>query len=244
MTASAFTTPAGLVVPAVTANEMREIDRIAIEETGPNLFQMMENAGRNLAVHVMSVLGSGWRDRPIVILAGTGGNGGGGVCAGRHLANRGGDVVVVVTAEDGMGEVPAQQLATYRGTSGRVVTPGEVDEIEASLIVDALVGYSLGGPPRGTVGDLVSWADEFEAPVVALDVPSGVHATTGDTPGAKVMATETLTLALPKTGLDVGAVGRLVLADIGIPAETYRRAGLEVPASLFGDRHTVPLEPT
>jgi hypothetical protein len=72
-------------VPAVTAAEMREIDRIAAGETGPNLFQMMENAGRNLALQAIEVLGPDWRERHILVLAGGGGNGGGGICAARHL---------------------------------------------------------------------------------------------------------------------------------------------------------------
>jgi NAD(P)H-hydrate epimerase len=62
---------------------MREIDRIAIEDTGSNLFQMMENAGRNLALHALDVLGTDWRDRHTLVLAGAGGNGGGGICAAR-----------------------------------------------------------------------------------------------------------------------------------------------------------------
>ena len=82
-----FSTPSGVEVPAVTTDQMREIDRIAMEETGPNLFQMMENAGRNLAEMAIECLGANWRQAKIVVLAGTGGNGGGGITAARHLAN-------------------------------------------------------------------------------------------------------------------------------------------------------------
>ena len=72
-----FSTPSGVEVPTVTTDQMREIDRIAMEETGPNLFQMMENAGRNLAEMAMECLGATWRQAKIVVLAGSGGNGGG-----------------------------------------------------------------------------------------------------------------------------------------------------------------------
>jgi NAD(P)H-hydrate epimerase len=68
---------------------VREIDRIAAEETGPNLFQMMENAGRNLSPQAIEVLGPDWREQHMLVLAGGGGNGGGSLCAARHLANRG-----------------------------------------------------------------------------------------------------------------------------------------------------------
>src|SRR5262249_14288521 len=81
-------TDSGIEVPVVTTEQMREIDRIAIDETGPNLFQMMENAGRNLALQVMDILGGKWNSASVVVLAGGGGNGGGGICAARHLANR------------------------------------------------------------------------------------------------------------------------------------------------------------
>src|SRR5262249_57998507 len=83
-----FVTASGIEVPAVDSIEMREVDRIAVEETGPNLYQMMENAGRNLALLAMDLLGEGWRQADILVLAGSGGNGGGGVFAARPLAKR------------------------------------------------------------------------------------------------------------------------------------------------------------
>ncbi len=81
-------TDSGIAVPVVTTDQMREIDRIAIDETGPNLFQMMENAGRNIALQVMEILGVRRNTAKAIVLAGGGGNGGGGICAARYLANR------------------------------------------------------------------------------------------------------------------------------------------------------------
>ena len=71
-----FTTENGIEVPAVSKQQMIEIDRIAVEETGPNLFQMMENAGRNLAELTIETLGKNWKKQNIVVVAGTGGYGG------------------------------------------------------------------------------------------------------------------------------------------------------------------------
>ena len=244
MTASSFVTADGVVLPAVTADEMREIDRIAIEETGPNLYQMMENAGRNLASTAIESLGPDWRIESIVVLAGTGGNGGGGIGAARHLANRGGTVALVITDESRLGPVPAQQLGIYRGTDGDVLTPEDLANLDPSLIVDALIGYSLTGPPRGAARDLIEWAESSEVRCLSLDVPSGVDSTTGEAEGVHINAVQTMTLALPKTGLDVDAVGELVLADIGIQTEVYRRAGIEVPIGLFGQGLTVPIQPS
>jgi len=87
-TATRCFAPNGVEVPAVDAAQMREVDRIATEETGPNLFQMMEDAGRSLARLVIDVLGDRRQDAEILVLSGGGGNGGGGICAARHLANR------------------------------------------------------------------------------------------------------------------------------------------------------------
>ncbi len=106
--------------------------------------------------------------------------------------------------------------------------------------MDALLGYSLEGAPHGVAGDLIGWMSNVTAPVVALDVSSGIDASTGDTPGSHVRATTTVTLALPKTGLRVDAVGELWVADIGIPRGIFERAGAECPpAGLFSQGYTV-----
>lgn len=242
MTASTFVTDAGVLVPAVTAEQMREVDRVAIEEVGPNLYQMMENAGRSLALTVLDVMG-GWTPKPVIVLAGTGGNGGGGICAGRHLANRGVEVTVVLSDSTRLKPVSAEQLSTYRGTGGRVASLDELDGTETGVVVDAVIGYSLGGAPLGAPREMIDWTGAQTAPVISLDVPSGIDATSGEAPGAHVLASTTLTLALPKTGLDVVAAGELSLADLGIPHEVYRRVGIDVPAHLFGERYRVSVRP-
>jgi NAD(P)H-hydrate epimerase len=241
VTAASFLTEEGATVPAVTADQMREVDRVAIEETGPNLYQMMENAGRSLALTVLDRLGADWATDPVVVLAGTGGNGGGGICAARHLANRGVDVTLVVSDPEGIVGVPADQLSAFRATGGREAVPGELPSSEVAMVVDALIGYGLRGAPRGSVAELIGWTASQSTSVISLDVPSGLVSTTGELPGVAISADLTLTLALPKTGLDSPAVGDLWLADIGIPIEAYRRIGLEVPVGLFGPRYRIPL---
>ena len=243
MTSEAFATDRGVRVPAITTHQMREVDRVAIEELGPNLYQMMENAGRNLAVTVLETIGAAWSQTPIAVLSGTGGNGGGGICAARHLANRGADVTVVVSDPGGLTPVPNEQLAIYRGTAGRVTDASALDTLRPGLIVDAVIGYSLHGAPRGVARRMIDWIGTKSVPVISLDVPSGIDATTGESFGSQVQASVTLTLALPKTGLDGETSGDLWLADLGIPAEVYRRVGIDVPPGLFGDRFRVPLRP-
>lgn len=242
-----FFTREGVEVPAVTADQMRELDRIAIQETGPNLFQMMENAGRNLALHAIETLGERWKAADIVVLAGLGGNGGGGICAARHLANRGAKVCLVMSGPSGLHEVPSYQLEVYRaavggaGRAGAEATPASLPGRSVDLILDAILGYSLRSSPVGPVGEMIEWANGTGTPIVSLDVPSGVDATSGEAPGEHVRASATLTLALPKTGLRPGKTGDLHLADIGLPARAFQSLGLQYSPP-FGPGFRVPLE--
>ena len=221
-----FFTQGGIEIPAVTAERMRELDRIATEETGPNLFQMMENAGRNLALLAMAVLGDKWTSARIVVLAGSGGNGGGGICAARHPANRGVDVRLCVAEPNQLEGVPAFQRKVFRSTSGREIAAAALSAEPADLILDSLIGYGLRSAPRSPVAELIRWANGTGVPILALDVPSGLDATTGGTPGDCIRPHWTMTLALPKTGLLPQQTGQLFLADIGLPEQTYRRLGL------------------
>jgi NAD(P)H-hydrate epimerase len=213
-------------VPSVSSEEIREIDRIAVHETGPTLLQMMENAGRALAAVVIERLGTRWPAAEIVVLAGAGGNGGGGICAARHLANHGGRVRLVLASPNALGEAVALQRRIFATTSG-VETPwGQVERLRPTLVLDALTGYGLRAAPSGVAADAISWANQARergAQVIALDVPSGLDATTGVIAGRVIQADVTVTLALPKTGLQLAYTGDLVLADLGIPGRVVQR---------------------
>ena len=226
----------GAQVPYVSADQMREVDRLAIDEFGITLFQMMENAGRALARLARErFLDGDARGKRVLVLAGPGGNGGGGLVCARNLHNWNADVRVLATAPpEAMGEVPRHQLRILDaiGVPTVVATPEAARLPEADLIVDALIGYSLRGAPSEAEAALVRAANQHRAPVLALDVPTGVDATTGEVAGDALRADATLTLALPKTGLRAAAaqeyVGELYLADISIPAELYTRPSLGI----------------
>lgn len=237
---NAFKTDTGLKVVAITTDQMREVDRIAMEETGPNLFQMMENAGRNLALQAIEVLGDIWQKANIVVLAGLGGNAGGGICAARHLANRQANVQLALSNPDRLGEVPAFQRKIFHSTSGRDVEISAMPGLRPDLILDAVIGYSLKGAPSGAALDFIQWANNSGAPILSLDVPSGVDSTTGISEGEYMHAKWTMTLALPKTGLLPEKTGSLFLADIGIPEKVYSNMALDY-TDPFGNRYRVPL---
>lgn len=221
-----FKTEHGIEVPAVTKDQMVEVDRIAVEETGPNLFQMMENAGRNLAELTIQTLGKKWKSQKIVVLAGTGGNGGGGICAARHLANRGADVTVCITDNKKLKDVPAYQYHILKSTNAKLIEFKELTGFEPDLIIDAIIGYSLSGKPTGISAEMINWASEKLGIRISLDIPSGVDSTTGEVMGNFINPDLTMTLALPKTGLLPEISGDLYLADIGIPSKVYEKLNL------------------
>ena len=210
-------------MPAVTAEQMREVDRVAVEEFDLLLIQMMENAGVRLAELALRR----FQPEAVVVLCGGGGNGGGGLVAVRHLANRGVRVAVTLGEDRSrLGDVPRHQLAILQ----RMAVPVGTEPVAAGLVLDALIGYSLRGDPRGRAAELIRWANEREAPVCSLDLPSGLDATTGEIGDPCIRATATLSLALPKTGLagNPGVVGELYLADISIRPALYSRIAIQV----------------
>jgi NAD(P)H-hydrate epimerase len=237
-----FTTEGGVRVPAVSVAEMREVDRIAADRTGPGLLQMMEHAGMALALTAVEMLGARWRDGRVLVLAGAGHNGAGGLCAARHLANRGVEVTVVSVTHPAQADgALGQQFMALGEAPARVIRWSEAfDASEAQLVIDAVIGYGLDGAPRAAQMALVRAAQSARPPVLSLDVPSGLDADTGEAPGAVVRPARTLTLALPKQGLTQANAGELWLADLGIPPGVFARAGIAF-APLFGASQRIPL---
>lgn len=225
-----FQTAGGDPVPAVTAEEMRAVDRAAEEAFDLPLHSMMEHAGRTLATNVAEH-GEG----PVAVLAGGGGNGGGGICCARHLANHGIDVRVVVDRDpEDLEGATATQWRVLGGTDATTTANPQAALDGAAVAVDAVLGYGLEGAPRGRAAALIGAFESFQGRIVSLDVPSGVDATTGERPGAAVDADRTVTLALPKVGLEA-IPGELALADVGIPAGAYERAGLDYSSPYRGE---------
>jgi NAD(P)H-hydrate epimerase len=226
--AVSFRTDDGIELPAATAGEMREVDRVAVEEFGLGVLQMMENAGRTLATHAAEMLSE--RAGRVAVLAGSGGNGGGGLCCARHLRNHGVSVDVVLDRPPShLTGAAAEQFRVLAEAGAEPVPEEDVPRAigGASVIVDALTGYGLVGAPRGRVAELIAFANRSSGRTLSLDVPSGVNATTGDALGETIRPERTLTLALPKTGL-ARVPGELHVADIGIPAEVYERLSIQV----------------
>jgi NAD(P)H-hydrate epimerase len=146
--------------------------------------------------------------------------------AGRTLA----ELAVALTRTDLVG-VAAHQLSILDRMGVAIVD----DPIEPELWIDAVIGYSLRGAPRGRSAVLIERMNTSDAPVLSLDLPSGIDATTGAVPGLAVDAAATLTLAAPKTGMRGSPhVGQLFVADISVPPGVFDTLGH--PAPTFGPR--------
>ena len=239
------------LVPAVTGGEMAAVDQAMVEDYGIDLIQMMENAGRALAALARDrFLDGDPQGKTVVILAGPGGNGGGVMVAGRRLHGWGATILTVLAQEpDRFAPVPAKQLAILHRLGVEVLSSGQLAAAPNSptpdLVIDGVIGYSLRGDPHGGAEALIRWSGSAGVPILALDVPSGMDATSGDVHEATVRATATLTLALPKTGLVSDParahVGELYLADIGIPPQLYSEIHLPDPGALFAKSDLVRL---
>lgn len=237
MDQSSFVTPAGVPVTAVTAEEMRAVDRVAVEEVGVELLQMMENAGRTLAAQVART-----GDGSALVVAGNGGNGGGGMACARHLLNHGVSVNLVLDRHPAeLSGVAAKQYKILDEIGVSVgVGPDAFPETPPSVAVDALIGYGLSGPVREPANRMVETLNRFETLVISLDVPSGVDATTGEAHGVAVDPERVVTLALPKTGL-TDRQEPLVLADISVPRTVYDRLDITYETPFEDESWTVQL---
>ena len=235
-----------VLVPTVSTAQMQEVDRLMAEVYGIELLQMMENAGRSLATLARQMLGDDVIDRPLVVLAGRGANGGGGLAAARHLLNWGAWVQIVCSyPPDDYKGASARQLRTLQAMGAPLAWAEEGWELPpADLLIDAIIGYGLRGDPRGPARNLIQLANSSAAPILSLDAPSGVDTGTGRLFAPHIRAAATLTLALPKDGFrqpeTAAACGALYLADISVPSALYESMGIQTPA-LFARAEMIPL---
>ena len=214
----------------LTAAAMQELDRRTIEQAGIPGAVLMENAGRGVADTVVQRFADRFPG-PVLILCGRGNNGGDGFVIARHLRTAGWNVQLVLLAERGaVSGDAASMLDRFEQSGGRISAAPDAAGLDAALraaagcrlCIDALVGTGFARPPEGVLAAAIDWLNRQPAPVVAVDLPSGVDASSGAIPGAAVRAALTVTFAFPKIGLlsypGAGQAGDVVTVPIGIPA--------------------------
>jgi len=209
----------------LTAEEMAEADRVAIEDFGIDVLSLMENAGVGASNLARRMLGGSVVGRGVCCLVGRGNNGGDGLVAARHLHDWGARVKVLLGGERAdLRDVPAKQLGIV-DKMGIPIDGPEGDFGGAELLVDALLGYGSRGSPREPVAGMIRRANGSRIPILAVDIPSGLDATTGEPNEPCVVAKATVTFGLPKTGFlnprAMKFVGDLYVADISMPRKVY-----------------------
>lgn len=212
-------------VQALTREQCREIDRIATEELRIPGLLLMENAAIGIAAAAQE-LGAG--RGLVVVVCGPGNNGGDGLAAARHLANRGADVrVQLALPADAYrdGSDAATNLAIARAMGIPILE--NLDLSRPALVIDALLGTGLVRDIREPFRTAVAAINGAGCPVLAVDLPSGLDANSGEARGGAVRATVTATMVAPKVGFARKDgplhVGRVVVVDIGVPPSVVER---------------------
>ena len=220
----------------VSAKEMRDLDRTAIETIGIPSLVLMENAGRAVAEAVLDMIRDTGTDKPWIVLAGKGNNGADGVVAARHLqeAGIGVHVLYIAPPESLTGEAAVQRDIAFRlGLPHDVYAPGGVRWEQYGGIIDALLGTGTGGAPREPYASLIREANESGLPVVSVDIPSGLDADTGNVYSPCIRADRTVTFAFLKRGLaqypGKQQAGECIVVPIGIP----ERIAAEYPVRTY-----------
>jgi len=222
-----------------TREQVRDLDRRAIEEYGIPGVVLMENAGRAAAEIAADMLGDAAGKRA-VIFCGKGNNGGDGYVIARHLHNRGVKVSLVLACEQsaipGDGDAGinlaitrAMGIPLYSVESAGGAADAAALTRKADILVDALLGTGLQGDVRDPYLSLIRLINAADAPVLSVDIPSGLDANTGNVLRAAVRATRTATFVLPKRGFYLGEgpshTGEVAVIDIGMPRELVESLG-------------------
>ena len=217
--------------------QMIEVDRLMMEEYHIELIQMMENAGRCLAIVARDrFLEKDPQDKKIAVLVGTGGNGGGALVCARRLHSWGANVEVYTTANaEKFTPISMHQYHILRRMKVPILSGEELPkEGDYDLLIDGIIGYSVKGNPYGLPKVMIQWLNERTEKVLSLDTPSGLDLTSGTVHDPTVNAKATLTLAMPKKGLfeDTAKtiVGELYLGDISVPPQLYQEPSLNLEA--------------
>ncbi len=211
----------------VTANEIRELDRIAMTDFSMPGAALMENAGV-VIVDFMRGRYTNLRGKSVVVLCGKGNNGGDGYVAARHLALAGAQVSVFAL------ETPAERTLAFTPyntlckTNPSILFPPNLPDMRRALdtcdfVIDAMLGTGLNRAPQSPYKEALEMCEGLPAKVqrIAVDIPSGLDATTGQIYGAVFRAHHTVTFGYPKWGFYIGdgadVTGEIHIADIGFP---------------------------
>ena len=217
---------------ALKRDEIREIDRKAIEEYEIPGIILMENAGRNVVEEILKILPEPDKAK-VVIFCGKGNNGGDGFVIARHLYNKGVNVSVYLLSRISNVLADGDASTNLKILLNMNLKIKELEEVDiekigkklqgCNIIVDAIFGTGLSGEVREPARSLIMKINETNIPVVSVDIPSGLDCNEGVVLGAAVKATKTVTFVAAKAGFfkECGReyTGELIVSDISVPKE-------------------------
>lgn len=223
-----------------TPNEMKKLDRLAMEIYKIPGILLMENAALSIVSKAIEMLESTSRGSKTVVIAGKGNNGGDAYAAARHLIQKRYPVIIISLVERSMVTGDAESyLKILESIDAHVIYATDeayLTEIEtllndSALIIDGIFGTGFYGSVTGLFKSIIQLINKSRAMVLSIDIPSGVNGETGQTGGIAVRADETVTFSLPKPGLYQypGAfyAGKVTVADIGIPNDAINQLKLD-----------------
>src|SRR5512145_2952412 len=229
-----------------SGRQMADLDKITVEKYGIPALLLMENAGRSCVERIFHILEDkvgAPEEASVAVVCGRGNNGGDGMVIARHLHNRGVNVEVFILSEEDRLSADAQaqhEILKKLDVERRVIRDAEgVEDLrsyleEVHLCVDAILGTGLSSPLEGIVRDVVEVINLSMATVFAVDIPSGIDASTGRILGEAIRADYTGTFGLLKLGhvLLPGSIhcGETDIYDIGIPSKAVFDADIKTEA--------------
>jgi len=215
-----------MIETIITGTQSKAADGYAINTMGIPSLDLMENASQKVAKEILAGCDT---DARILICCGVGNNGADGVCIGRILLEHGCDPEVVICgSEEKQTDEFCFQLNGFASRGGRAHRyAGEERFDSCDLIVDAVFGIGLHRTVEGRYADFIKAASATsKSKTVAVDIPSGIDADTGELMGCGIKADLTVTFGINKTGLTINDgpafAGDIKIVDIGIPEEAYR----------------------
>ena len=220
----------------ISTDQVKEIDQLMENNYGIRHIQTMENTGSVVANLSRELFLEGnARFKNIMFLIGPGKNGGGALVAARRLHNYGAKVQIALSSPpEFFKDLPLYQLNILEkmGIEAKEAKELKVPPINFDLVIDGVAGNSMKGNPKAGAAKLIEWANSQTAPILSVDVPSGVDLGIGEVYEPVIQASATVTLGLPKSTLFDPVVskhlGRLFLADISIPPQLYAHSPLDL----------------
>jgi NAD(P)H-hydrate epimerase len=215
---------------SLTRDQVRQVDRLAIEKYHIPGIVLMENAARGAADVALQMLGQR-SNQNILILCGGGNNGGDGMAIARHLHNHAHNILIALCTDPNkyQGDALINWHIIEAMNLPRLPWDKAFDQMQSpDLIIDAIFGTGLAESPRPPFSQIVERVLQIRRPILAIDLPSGLDCDTGSPLGVCIRAARTVTFVAPKIGFQNPQsrqfTGEVTVADIGCPTEAIDQA--------------------